>query len=249
MKTIKFLSIIALTALIATSCGKKQGDSAATPGISQATIDSASYAVGVSLGSMVKQANFGELNLKEVNKALAAVLNGDSLKFNAMKANEIIQAYAVKRQEAVGAENKAKGEEFLKANSSKDSVVTTASGLQYIIVNPGSAVKPTEIDTVQVNYVGTLLDGTEFDSSYKRGEPVKFPLNGVIKGWIEGIQLIGEGGKIKLFIPSDLAYGAQQPGPQIGPNSTLIFTIELLKVSAGKAQPVVAAPATTPVKK
>lgn len=238
MKTIKFLSIIALATLMSVSCGKKQGDSAAT-GMSQATIDSASYAIGVSLGSMVKQANFGELNLKEVNKALAAVLNGDSLKMDAMKANEVIQAYAAKRQEFIGAENKAKGEEFLKANGTKDSVVTTASGLQYIIVNPGSAVKPTEIDTVEVNYAGTLLDGTEFDSSYKRGEPVKFPLNGVIKGWIEGIQLIGEGGKIKLFIPSELAYGAQQAGPQIGPNSTLIFTVELLKVSAGK--PVAAA--------
>lgn len=233
MKTIKFLSIIALAALMSVSCGKKQGDSAAT-GMSQAAIDSASYAIGVSLGSMVKQANFGELNLKEVNKALAAVLNGDSLKMDAMKANEVIQAYAAKRQELIGAENKAKGEEFLKANGTKDSVVTTASGLQYIIVNPGSAVKPTEIDTVEVNYAGTLLDGTEFDSSYKRGEPVKFPLNGVIKGWIEGIQLIGEGGKIKLFIPSELAYGAQQAGPQIGPNSTLIFTVELIKVTAGK---------------
>jgi len=262
MKTIKLLSIIAIAALVTTSCGKKQSENAATPGITQAEIDSASYAVGVSLGSMVKQANFGKLNLKEVNKAIADVLNGDSLKISVMKANEVIQGFAAKRQAAVGAENKTKGEEYLKANASKDSVQTTASGLQYKIVNPGTGVKPAEYDTVQVNYVGTLIDGTEFDSSYKRGEPVKFPLNGVIKGWVEGIQLIGEGGKIKLFIPSELAYGAQQAGPQIGPNSTLVFTIELLKVSAGKAPevtatdaaktaatPAKAAPAAKPAKK
>ncbi|HBZ34959.1 MAG TPA: FKBP-type peptidyl-prolyl cis-trans isomerase [Bacteroidales bacterium] len=235
MKTIKFISVILIALLVSTSCGKKESTSTnSNYGISQSAIDSASYAVGITLGSMIKQSNFGELNLKEVTKAMKAVIDGDSLKISMIKANEVIQNFLMKRQEAIGAENKTKGEEFLKANATKDSVVTTASGLQYIIINPGSPLKPTETDTVQVHYVGTLIDGTEFDSSYKRGEPARFPLNGVIKGWVEGVQLIGEGGKIKLFIPSELAYGAQQAGPQIGPNSTLIFTIDLLKVSPSK---------------
>ncbi len=247
MKTIKFLSIVALAAMVTYSCGEKKN--APTAGITQAEIDSASYAIGVSLGSMVKQANFGELNLKEVNKALAAVLNGDSLKISMNKANEVIQAFVAKRQLAVAAENKAKGETFLKENGTKDSVVTTASGLQYKIVNPGSDIKPMPVDTVQVNYRGTLIDGTEFDSSYKRNEPVTFPLNGVIKGWIEGLQLIGEGGKIRLYVPAELGYGQQQAGPTIGPNSTLIFEIELLKVKKSTAAPAPATTAALPLKK
>lgn len=245
MKTIKFLSIIALAALFTYSCGEKK---TSTQGLTKSEIDSASYAVGLSLGNFVKQANFGDLNLKEVNKAIADVVNGDSLKFDMNKANEVIQGYVSKRQIAVAAENKEKGAAFLKENGTKDSVVTTASGLQYKIITAGAGVKPAANDTVQVNYKGTLIDGTEFDSSYKRGEPVKFPLNGVLKGWTEGIQFISEGGKIKLYIPSELGYGEQQAGPTVGPNSTLIFEVELLKVSKAVAAPEVV-PAKAPIKK
>lgn len=237
MKTIKFLSIIALAALVTYSCGEKK---TSAPGLTKAEIDSASYAVGVSLGSMVKQANFGDLNLKEVNKAIADVLNGDSLKISVIKANEVIQSFIAKRQIAVAAENKEKGVTFLKKNGTKDSVVTTASGLQYKILAEGTGIKPEAQDTVQVHYRGTLIDGKEFDSSYTRGEPVSFPLNGVLKGWIEGLQFIGEGGKIRLFIPAELGYGEQQASPVIGPNSTLIFDIELLKVTKTIAKPEVA---------
>ncbi len=238
MKTIKFLSIIALAALITYSCGEKKSSS--TPGLTKAEIDSASYAVGVSLGSMVKQANFGDLNMSEINKGIADVLNGDSLKISLNKANEVIQGFVAKRQAAISTENKNKGVEYLKENGTKDSVVTTESGLQYKIIAEGAGEKPAEQDTVQVHYKGTLIDGTEFDSSYSRGEPVSFPLNGVIKGWIEGLQFVGEGGKIRLFVPSELGYGEQQAGPTIGPNSTLIFDIELLKVTKAKATPEVA---------
>ena len=248
MKTIKFLSIIALAALVTYSCGEKKTTST-TATLTKGQIDSASYAVGVSLGNMIKQANFGDLNLKEVNKAIAAVLKGDSLKFDANKANEVIQAFMAKRQQIVAEENKTKGEAFLKENATKDSVKTTPSGLQYKIIKPGSDIKPAPEDTVQVNYRGTLLDGTEFDSSYKRNEPVRFPLNGVIKGWIEGLQLIGEGGKMKLYIPSELAYGPQQAGPTIGPNSTIIFDIELIKVTKATATAVAAKDVKAPVKK
>ncbi|HYR58191.1 MAG TPA: FKBP-type peptidyl-prolyl cis-trans isomerase [Chthoniobacteraceae bacterium] len=124
-----------------------------------------------------------------------------------------------------------KGAKFLKENASKEGVKTTASGLQYKILKEGTGKSPKRTDTVKVHYRGTLLDGTEFDSSYKRGQPVEFPLNRVIPGWTEGVQLAKEGGKIQLFIPSKLAYGESgTPGGPIGPNETLIFEIELIQV-------------------
>ena len=124
-----------------------------------------------------------------------------------------------------------KGAAFLKENASKDGVKTTASGLQYKTLTEGTGKSPKATDTVKVHYRGTLLDGKEFDSSYKRGEPIEFPLNRVIPGWTEGVQLAKEGGKIQLFIPSNLAYGTSgTPGGPIGPNETLIFEIELIQV-------------------
>jgi FKBP-type peptidyl-prolyl cis-trans isomerase len=124
-----------------------------------------------------------------------------------------------------------KGEKFLAENKTKEGVKTTASGLQYKIVKEGAGKNPAATDTVLVHYKGTLLDGTEFDSSYKRNEPISFPLNRVIPGWTEGLQLVKEGGKAILYIPSKLAYGASgTPGGPIGPNETLIFEVELLKV-------------------
>jgi FKBP-type peptidyl-prolyl cis-trans isomerase len=122
------------------------------------------------------------------------------------------------------------GQAFLKENASKPDVHTTPSGLQYKVITEGHGKSPKATDTVKVNYRGTTIDGTEFDSSYKRNEPISFPLNGVIPGWTEGVQLMKEGGKIELFIPSNLAYGSQGAGGVIAPDSTLIFDIELLKV-------------------
>ena len=123
-----------------------------------------------------------------------------------------------------------KGQAYLAENATKPGVEQTSSGLQYLVINPGEGRKPGPTDVVRVNYRGTLLDGSEFDSSYKRNEPIEFPLNGVIKGWTEGLQLIKEGGKIQLFIPSNLAYGPRGAGGAIGPDETLIFEVELLKV-------------------
>ena len=124
----------------------------------------------------------------------------------------------------------AKGEKFLEDNGKKEGVVTTASGLQYMVLTPGTGKSPKATDTVRVHYSGTLLSGTEFDSSYKRKEPIDFPLNRVIPGWTEGVQLMSEGAKFRFFIPSRLAYGPRGAGRDIGPNETLIFEVELLKV-------------------
>jgi len=126
--------------------------------------------------------------------------------------------------------NLAKGEACLKENSAKSGVHTTPSGLQYKVITEGHGKSAKATDTVLVHYRGTTIDGTEFDSSYKRNEPISFPLNGVIPGWTEGVQLMKEGGKMQLFIPSNLAYGSRGAGGVIPPDSTLIFDIELLKV-------------------
>ncbi len=124
----------------------------------------------------------------------------------------------------------AKGEKFLADNATKEGVATTASGLQYKVITPGAGKSPKATDTVLVHYRGTLINGTEFDSSYARREPIEFPLNRVIAGWTEGVQLMQEGAKYQFFIPSKLAYGSRGAGRDIGPNEALIFEVELLKV-------------------
>jgi FKBP-type peptidyl-prolyl cis-trans isomerase FklB len=143
------------------------------------------------------------------------------------KAQEKIQT----AMKAAGAENVKKGQAFLDANKEKDGVKVTASGLQYKVVTEGDGAKPVETDKVKVHYSGTLIDGTEFDSSYKRNQPAEFRLNQVIKGWTEGLQLMTVGSKYELYIPSGLAYGPNGP-PSIGPDQTLIFTVELLDIIA-----------------
>jgi len=131
------------------------------------------------------------------------------------------------KQKEVGEKNKAEGAKYLEENKKKPGVKTTASGLQYKVVKDGTGAQPKATDMVTVNYRGTLIDGTEFDSSYKRGQPATFPVNGVIKGWTEALQLMKQGSKYQLFIPSTLAYGERAMGPDIAPNSTLIFEVEL----------------------
>jgi FKBP-type peptidyl-prolyl cis-trans isomerase FklB len=134
-----------------------------------------------------------------------------------------------------GSVNKKEGDAFLAANKGKDGVVTLPSGLQYKIIKEGTGPKPTTNDTVMCNYKGTLIDGKEFDSSYKRGQPATFPVGGVIKGWTEALQLMPVGSKWQLFIPSDLAYGDRGAGADIGPGSTLIFEVELMSIEAKNA--------------
>src|SRR5213593_525626 len=154
------------------------------------------------------------------------------------------------KQKAAADKNASEGTKFLEENKKKEGVKTTASGLQYKVVKEGTGAQPKANDTVTVNYRGTLINGTEFDSSYKRGEPATFPVNGVIKGWTEALQLMKVGSKYQLFVPSSLAYGERSVSPEIGPNATLIFEVELLDAKppptpAPQAAPQ-AAPKTTP---
>jgi FKBP-type peptidyl-prolyl cis-trans isomerase len=227
MKTIKSITIITLALVVLASCeGSK---SAQIPGISKEFSDSVSYAVGASLGSMVKQAEFGELNMKEMHKAIDDVIADKTLKVDVALANDIITRYIVKKQEAQSVENTEKGRKFLEENKTKEGVITLESGLQYKIITEGNGVTPSAEDTVEVHYKGTLIDGTEFDSSHTRGESATLVLNQFIPGWVEGVQKVSEGGKIELYIPSELAYGNQKMGT-IEPGSTLIFEVELIKV-------------------
>jgi len=195
-----------------------------------------SYAIGLDVGKSLKRINT-KLDLVAFDAAVASAINGEkpilSPKEIAAVKQSVLKAQREKlsaKQKKLGLKNKAEGEKFLAENAKKEGVKTTASGLQYQVIKLGDGPKPKVTDKVKVNYKGTLIDGTVFDSSYKRGQPVTFPLNRVIKGWTEGLQLMPVGSKYRLFLPSELAYGAHAPGNKIGPNATLVFEVELLSI-------------------
>lgn len=198
--------------------------------------DKASYSIGVSIGKNLKDQKV-EIQTDILVKGLLDAYTGAKTQLNEKEMGEVLTAFqqeimAKAQEEAAkkGDENKKKGEKFLADNKSKPGVNTTASGLQYSVISEGTGPKPTASSTVKVHYTGKLIDGTTFDSSVDRGEPVEFPLNGVIKGWTEGVQLMSKGAKYKFYIPSDLAYGDRGAGNAIGPNETLVFEVELLDI-------------------
>lgn len=198
-----------------------------------------SYALGSTMGQGMKRDGLN-LNIESFSAGIQDALNGKT-KFDEAKIRELMQEFQQAMQEQqraliakLGAANAEAGKKFLEENAKKTGVKTTPSGLQYLIEKPGSEPKPKATDVVTVNYRGTLIDGTEFDSTYARGEPSTFVLNRVIPGLTEGLQLIGPGGKIRLFIPSHLAHGDSPAGTLVGPNSTLIFDVELLNVSSAE---------------
>ncbi|WP_372753000.1 FKBP-type peptidyl-prolyl cis-trans isomerase [Labilibaculum sp.] len=193
-------------------------------------IDSVSYSLGASFGTNLERNGLTELNEEVLMAAIYASLDKDSLVISPQEGNSIINNYIKGIQEKIGAENLAKGQKFLEENKTKEGVVVTASGLQYRIINEGDGAKPLATDKVTVNYKGTTIDGTEFDSSYKRNEPATFAANRVIKGWTEALQLMPVGSKWELFIPSNLAYGPRAMGADIKANETLIFEVELLDI-------------------
>jgi FKBP-type peptidyl-prolyl cis-trans isomerase FklB len=203
--------------------------------------DKVSYSVGLNVGSNFKKQG-QDLNPDALLAGVKDALSGKQPALSEAEMKQTMEAWSKQmeeKQKTAGEKNSVDGAKFLAENKKKDGVKTTASGLQYKVMKEGTGAKPKESDTVSVNYRGTLINGTEFDSSYKRGQPATFPVNGVIKGWTEALQLMKAGSKYQLFIPSELAYGARAVGPDIAPNSTLIFEVELLQVTpaGGGASP------------
>lgn len=193
-------------------------------------IDSVSYSLGLNVAKNVKLQGMEEVNIEAVMKAFNDVYSDKTPLLTDMDAGECLNSYFQKAQLAKSDASREKGEVFLEQNKTRDGVVTTESGLQYEILQEGTGEKPGLDDVVTTHYHGTLIDGTVFDSSVNRGEPVSFPVNGVIPGWTEALQLMPVGSKWKLYIPSELAYGERGAGGAIGPNEALIFEVELISI-------------------
>lgn len=193
-------------------------------------MDKFSYAIGLGIGQNLLSMGAQNINVEDFAKAVKAVLENKETEITHTEAREIVNKYFEELEAKLNAENIEKGKNFLLENAKRPGVVTLASGLQYEVIKEGNGKKPSSTDKVKCHYEGTLIDGTLFDSSIKRGEPAVFGVNQVIKGWVEALQLMSEGSKWRLYIPSELAYGAQQAGEMIPPHSTLIFDVELIEV-------------------
>jgi peptidyl-prolyl cis-trans isomerase len=200
-------------------------------------MDKISYALGLGIGRQLLQMGANELSIDDFSQAIKDVIGGAELKVNDTEAQQIVQDFFQKQEEkqrAAAAEKgktaKVDGEKYLAENAQKEGVVTLPSGLQYKVLREGNGKKPKATDQVKCHYEGMLVDGTMFDSSIQRGEPTTFPLNGVIAGWTEGLQLMQEGAKYRFFIPYQLGYGERGAGSSIPPFATLVFDVELIEV-------------------
>jgi FKBP-type peptidyl-prolyl cis-trans isomerase FklB len=198
--------------------------------------DKVSYTIGINVANNIKQMPM-EIDLDIFYKGFKDAFSGGKLLLSEEEIRTVLTALQKEMTDkqteimkSQGEKNKKEGEAFLAENKKKEGVKTLASGLQYKIIKEGNGKSPKATDKVSTHYQGTLIDGTEFDSSYKRGEPATFPVNGVIPGWTEALQLMKVGSKWQLFVPSKLAYGERGAGPKIGPNAALIFTVELLSI-------------------
>ncbi len=202
-----------------------------------------SYAIGVDIGNTLKRQaididqNVFLQGVKDSMSGGKLILSDQEMRDTLSALQKEMMAKQAERTKKLSETNKKEGDVFMAENKKKDGVITLPSGLQYKVVKEGTGNMPKLADTVTVNYKGNLLDGTEFDSSYKRGEPVTFPVNGVIPGWTEALQKMKVGSKWQLFVPSSLAYGERGAGNVIGPNAALIFDVELISISAGKETP------------
>lgn len=193
-------------------------------------MDKLSYAWGLAMGRQLIGMGVKDINFEDFADAVKDSFEGKESKMPIDEAQKVLNEYMTDLQKKAEAKAREAGEKFLAENKMKEGVKVTPSGLQYVVVKEGEGAMPTAEDEVTVHYTGKLLDGTVFDSSVNRGEPATFPLNRVIPGWTEGVQLMKEGAKYTFFIPSDLAYGAQGVPNAIPPHSTLIFDVELIKV-------------------
>lgn len=234
------LTAFAALALLMSACSNQATGQKGRNVPLASTIDSVSYGVGSDVGHNLKlnlkQAGLDSLNLDAMFAGMRDAMDSTE-RISTDKVKAIVQAYMMAAQKKVmdaqekkAEANLAEGRAFLAENGKKQGIVTTATGLQYEVLQMGKGPKPTADQTVKVNYRGTLINGKEFDSSYKRGEPAEFPVNAVIPGWTEALQLMPVGSRWKLFIPSDLAYGQHGAGADIPGNSTLIFEVELMEI-------------------
>ncbi|MBQ7531672.1 MAG: FKBP-type peptidyl-prolyl cis-trans isomerase [Paludibacteraceae bacterium] len=193
-------------------------------------MDKISYGLGLSLGQQLKSSGVNELAYADLAAGIQDILEGNKPQISFQEAQQAVNKFFAELEEKASVAAKAAGEAFLAENAKRQGVKVTPSGLQYEVLDATLGQKPKATDTVRVHYEGTLPDGTVFDSSYKRGEPISFPLNGVIAGWTEGLQLMSVGSKYKLFIPYHLGYGERGAGATIPPYSALVFTVELLGI-------------------
>lgn len=193
-------------------------------------MDKFSYAIGLGIGQNLSSMGIGNLAVDDFAQAIKDVLEGNRTAISHNEAREIVNKYFEEMEAKMGAAAMEQGQAFLEENKKRTGIVVLPSGLQYEIIKEGTGKKPKATDRVRCHYEGTLIDGTLFDSSIRRGEPAVFGVNQVIPGWVEALQLMSEGAKWKLYIPSELAYGAKGAGEMIPPHSTLIFEVELLEV-------------------
>ena len=193
-------------------------------------MEKVSYSLGVNVAKSVKNQGLTSIDSEAIAQAFTDVFEGNELKISEQESNLVLQDYFGKLAKEAQSANVEAGQKFLAENAKRNGVTTTATGLQYEVLTEGSGDSPKETDQVTVHYHGTLIDGTVFDSSVERGQPATFPVNGVIPGWVEALQLMKSGAKYKLFIPSNLAYGERGAGGSIGPNTTLIFEVELISI-------------------
>lgn len=231
MKRFFTVGVVALLILNLPGCNKEHRKTQLSEGT-----EKSSYALGMNIGASIQQLDV-DIDVDLMIQAIRDTLEGRGTLLSQAEFRKVLTEF---NQEVRMARNKArqekadenlkKGQEFLAENAKKEGVITTESGLQYKVLVQGDGPKPKATDKVKVHYRGTLINGKEFDSSYKRGQPAEFPVRGVIKGWTEALQLMNVGSKYELYIPADLAYGQRGSGPDIGPNETLIFEVELLDI-------------------
>ncbi|EMO7928875.1 FKBP-type peptidyl-prolyl cis-trans isomerase [Pseudomonas aeruginosa] len=227
MKQHRLAAAIALVGLVLSGCDSQTNVELKTPA------QKASYGIGLNMGKSLSQEGMDDLDSKAVAKGIEDALGKKKQQLTDEELTEafaFLQKRAEERMAAIGDENAKAGKKFLEENGKRDGVTTTASGLQYEIVKKADGPQPKATDVVTVHYEGRLTDGTVFDSSIERGSPIDLPVSGVIPGWVEALQLMHVGEKIKLYIPSELAYGAQSPSPAIPANSVLVFDMELLGI-------------------
>ena len=230
MKQVLRVTTVLSTAWALTACGSGIGTDMGS------FADSSSYALGLDMGNSIHDMS-AEIDLPSLLQGLSDILEDKEPLLTPAQSSQILQLFGRRRREKATTDraaalerNRAEGEAFLAENAEKEGVTTTASGLQYEVMTEGDGPTPTTTDRVTVHYLGTLIDGTKFDSSYDRDQPATFAVTEVIAGWTEALQLMKVGGKYRLFVPSDLAYGEGGSGPLIEPNAMLIFEVELLSI-------------------